>query len=259
MKWFVIIQLLLMAQINAVYGQDERSPLAGWRMADLTQALSKNSPVYPGSAEFRSNTIAKLDNGMFYIRSFTMSEHCGTHVDAPSHKARGGKHIDELEQTHLYGPLVVLDVTHEATENADLVVGVDHIRNHERLFGAIPEGAFVIANTGWWRKWDDKKAYINLGDDGKPHFPGFSGMAAKYLLAERRTIGMGIDTLSTDPGVSTDFPQHQVFLGGGGVNLENLGNLDSVPTRGAFLLVSPFKLKNGSGAPCRVTAFVRLD
>ena len=41
----------------------------------------------------------------------------------------------------------------------------------------------------------------------------------------------------------------------GGYILENLANLDSLPERGAFVLVAPIPIAGGTGAPARVLAF----
>ena len=46
------------------------------------------------------------------------------------------------------------------------------------------------------------------------HFPGFGEQAAKWLLSERGIGGIGIDTLSLDPGRSETFPVHVAMLGG---------------------------------------------
>jgi kynurenine formamidase len=76
------------------------------------------------------------------------------------------------------------------------------------------------------------------------------------LLRQRRVRAVGIDTLSTDPGPNTTFEQHKDFLAGGGYQIENLADLSMVPPVGAFLAVSPLPVKDGSGAPARVFAFL---
>jgi kynurenine formamidase len=98
--------------------------------------------------------------------------------------------------------------------------------------------------------------YVNLGDDKVAHFPGFSADAARYLIEERKVAGLGIDTLSTDPGHSKEFPAHRVVLKAGAVNIENMASLDQVPAHGATLIVAPLRIAKGSGAPARVFALV---
>jgi kynurenine formamidase len=98
--------------------------------------------------------------------------------------------------------------------------------------------------------------YGNADPKGILHFPGISVEAARFLLKERQVRGIGIDTLSCDPGNSTTFDAHHAVLGAGKVNLENLANLDQVPVRGAWLFAAPLPIKNGTGAPARVFALV---
>ena len=53
-------------------------------------------------------------------------------------------------------------------------------------------------------------------------------------LAERRKVtGIGVDTISLDPGNSTTFPVHVNFLATDRYGLENLNNLDRTPPKGA--------------------------
>ncbi len=258
-RTYLLIALVIAAFIGTSVGDENRvPPLQGWRIVDLTHELNDSSPVYPGSVGFRLKNLVPIEKG-YYTNEFSMGEHVGTHVDAPAHFSADGKSMSRVSMQRLTGPLVVIDVKEEVAKNPDLAVCIKHIRRHEQKHGAIPPGAFVVANTGWASRWKDAKSYVNLGQDNLPHFPGFSESAAKYLANERKAIGMGIDTLSTDVGTSKDFPQHRAFLGGGGVNLENLTNLDKLPSRGAFLFVAPLKIGNGSGGPARVVAFLRND
>ena len=41
-------------------------------------------------------------------------------------------------------------------------------------------------------------------------FPGYGPEAARFLMVDRGAVALGIDTLSVDPGQSTDFPVHQL-------------------------------------------------
>ena len=93
------------------------------------------------------------------------------------------------------------------------------------------------------------------GDTAHLHFPGIAKDAA-LLLVERKIAGVGIDTASMDHGPTKDFPTHRVFGEANIPGLENLANLDKVPTRGAFLQALPMKIEGGTGGPCRVIAWV---
>ena len=66
--------------------------------------------------------------------------------------------------------------------------------------------------------------------------------------------GVGLDVRSLDRGQSKDFFAHRILLGNELFGLENVKNIEKLPTRGAIVYVSPMKIKNGSGGPTRIFA-----
>ena len=74
------------------------------------------------------------------------------------------------------------------------------------------------------------------------------------MTEERDIVGIGVDTLSLDVGMSTDFAAHLTFLPAGKYGLELMANLDDVPPAGATLIVGAPKHQGGSGGPARVFA-----
>ena len=67
----------------------------------------------------------------------------------------------------------------------------------------------------------------------------------------RNIVGLGVDTPSTDYGQSRDFKTHQILGSANVWGLENVANLDKLPTKGAIVFNMVYKLKEGSGAPSR--------
>lgn len=228
--------------------------LASVKVVDLSHIMHENLPVFPGGQPFKPETTAGYDEG-YYARKFECGEHIGTHVDAPAHFAPGKRFIHELKPTELLAPLVVIDVEAQVRENSDYLLQVEDIRNWEREHGAIPARAFVALKTGWERRWDSEESYLNMDDSGVMHFPGFSLESVKYL-DKKGVASIGIDTLSLDFGGSKDFAVHHYFLGKDKYMVENLVSLASVPAKGAYVVIAPVKLQNGSGAPARILALV---
>jgi kynurenine formamidase len=109
-------------------------------------------------------------------------------------------------------------------------------------------------NSGWDQRVGDSQAFLNADAEAVLHFPGFSGEAAQFLIEERDIVGVGVDTLSLDVGMSTDFAAHLTFLPAGKYGLELMANLDDVPPAGATLIVGAPKHQGGSGGPARVFA-----
>ncbi|MEM9539256.1 MAG: cyclase family protein [Cyanobacteria bacterium P01_E01_bin.42] len=101
----------------------------------------------------------------------------------------------------------------------------------------------------------DPEKYLNLDADQVMHFPGFGPDSAELLL-DRNVVGIGIDTLSLDRGISKKFETHLVMLNANKYQIENLANLDALPPIGATIIVGVLPVKDGSQAQARVLALL---
>jgi kynurenine formamidase len=229
------------------------------RIVDLTHALNAQNPYWPGPGyePFHYETFATLEKDGVLSGRFAMDEHTGTHLDAPNHFAQGQIGVDQIPAEQLFCPAVVIDIRTQVGENADYTLTQMDILSWEQRFGRIPEKAVVFAYTGWDARWTDFTKYKNADAQGGLHFPGFSSDAAKLLAEDRNVAGVGIDTLSMDPGTSKDFAVHHIIHGKAKYQLENVANLASLPPSGAFVVVAPIKIENGTGGPARIFALIR--
>ena len=91
----------------------------------------------------------------------------------------------------------------------------------------------------------------------KLHFPGIDPVAAEWLVKNRKIKAVGLDVASVDYGQSKDFKTHQVLLGKNIPAFENVANLDQLPSKGVYIVALPMKIKNGSGGPLRIIAWVK--
>jgi kynurenine formamidase len=111
---------------------------------------------------------------------------------------------------------------------------VEDLAKWEMENGKIPEGALVVMKTGWGERFASSTKenlggdYLNKDSEGNMHFPGFSVEAARWLVAERNFVGIGIDTPSLDYGLTSIFPVHVIILGADKYQIENM-KLDEVP------------------------------
>ncbi|HXM62461.1 MAG TPA: cyclase family protein [Terriglobales bacterium] len=190
-------------------------------------------------------------------KSLSSPELFGTRIDAPAHFARGLWTVDQIPTERLIAPLVVLDVTANTANRPDYQISVEDIAKWEEAHSHIPLGSVIMARTGWDSRWNSIKDYRNADRVGTMHFPGFSQDAAKFLIAGRNALGLGIDTLSIDYGLSKDFPVRQYTLSHSVYQLENVANLDRAPATGGMVVVAPTKLESGSDGPVRILALVR--
>ncbi len=228
-----------------------------YRMIDLTHTLENGIPYFPGGIPFSLTKYKTLARDGYTMHTITMSEHTGTHIDAPSHFLEEGREVDKLEIDHLCGPAVVLDIRDSVKQSSDYALSISDVEKFESRYGHIPRGSFVLVNTGWSEKWKNPKTYLNQDEKGIMHFPGVSKEAAEILVKGRKVYGIGIDTLSLDPGLSQDFSAHKVVLGYDRIIIENLFIPGDLPPRGAFVCVFPLPVKGGSGSPARVIAWVK--
>src|SRR5438093_448796 len=232
----------------------EGVPYGKTRVLDLSYAINEKLVPWPGDEKFfEAKVNASIEKNGYFTRSFWMLEHYGTHLDAPAHFPPGKTTVDQIPVKQLFGPAAVIDVRDESGKDADYQLGATRVEEWEKRHGRIPEGAIVLLRTGWATRWPDAERYRNQDSQGRMHFPGFSSDAAE-LLIERRVSGLGCDTLSVDYGASQKFPVHRLALGAGLYHLENLADLSALPEAGAFLIVAPVKLEDGSGGPARVFA-----
>jgi kynurenine formamidase len=223
-------------------------------VVDLTHTLQTDMALWPGVEPFRMERLVDYEKG-YRLHRFSLGENVGTHVDAPSHFIPGGRGIDALAPEELVAPLVVVEVSTQAEGDPDHAATPADFEAWEARHGRIPAGAFVALNSGWHHRFADPDRYLNRDADGVMHFPGFSPAGAELLL-ERGVAGIGIDTLSVDPGSSKDFAVHKLVLSAGLYQVENLANLGRVPARGAMIVVGVLPVRNGSQSPARIYALL---
>jgi kynurenine formamidase len=229
-------------------------PIQATKVIDLTHTMHEGMPFWPGGVPFRKTRLVDYDKG-YRLHKFHMGENTGTHVDAPSHFAKGKRPIDQIPLADLIVPAVVVDVQDKAAANPDYQLSVADLIAWEARHGTIPAGVLVILNTGWHKRFADAKRYINMDAKKIMHFPGY-GRESAALLLKRDVTGIGIDTLSIDHGASKDFATHSLVLGANKYMAENMSNLDALPPTGAVVVIGVLPVREGSQAPARILALL---
>lgn len=241
----------------------QASPLAGFRLVDLTHAFDSTTifwPTSPSAFELERLAYGETEAGYFYSANrFRTPEHGGTHIDAPIHFGREGLTLDQIPLDRLLAPAVVLDVSAEADRDPDYRLRVDDVRRFEEKYGTVPPGAIVVLRTGWGRFWPDRRRYLGddtPGDASNLHFPSYGEEAARLLVRERGAVALAVDAASIDYGQSTDFPVHRIAAAANVPGFENLAAVEALPPRGAWIIALPMKIAGGSGGPLRAVALV---
>ncbi|HEX6872623.1 MAG TPA: cyclase family protein [Micromonosporaceae bacterium] len=233
---------------------------------DLTSPLSEQTPIIDLPPErgqpwrFERELISHYDNAGpdVYWNNLRLSEHTGTHFDAPVHW-RSGRSLHDVAQVppqRLIGPAVVLDFSAEATADADFLLRRDHVQAWIDGHGPLPDNGWLLYRTGWDSRQGDSEKFLNGG-----HTPGVEPECARWLAYETPLVGIGVETVGTDAGQAGSFadqtyPCHWFFQGANKYGLTQLRNLGRLPVRGAVLVAAPLPIVGGSGSPTRVLALV---
>lgn len=198
-------------------------------LIDLSILLNENTPVYPGdeSPKFAENgTVAK--NGV-RDHNFTINNHTGTHIDAPSHMIDGGKNLNDFPIDTFVGRGVVLDI---ADGNFDL----DKVKEQNPQAGDI-----VLFYTGMSNAYADQSYF--------EEYPEMPKNVAMYLVEQKISM-VGTDSCSPD---YPDFPIHKILLGGDVLIIENLTGIEKLIGKKFKVYALPLNL-NIDGSPARVMA-----
>lgn len=192
----------------------------------------------------------------FVVVDLTATLHAGTHFDAPAHFAADGDSVAEMPAQRLVVELRVVDIVTRVADDPDVEVSVADVAEHESQHGRIPDGSAAFFRTGWDRYRHDAARYFG-GDAEGLRFPGCSIEAARFLVDERRVVGLGIDSPGIDAGGADGFPIHRdVTLPSGVWHVENAAHLEHVPAVGAWVVVGVPKVADAAGLPARVLALV---
>lgn len=225
------------------------------KVIDLTIPLGPDIVMWPGAPSPEVETLVTIKHDGYFARRVSFFEHSGTHFDAPCHFIEGGKSVEHVPVETLVRPAVVIDISKRIGSDADGELTLAEVQAFEAANGRIPDGAAILLRTGWEEFNNDSHRYA--GPEGDLHFPGFGVEAAKFLVEERKAVGLGTDTLGIDPGCASTFPVHsQISHPKGLWHLENLQNLKKLPAVGAWIVVGVLPLIGGSGSPARVIALV---
>lgn len=226
------------------------------RVIHLSHVIATDIPQWPGDPPVEFATVAELQDDGYYLRRFSLGEHSATHINAPNSFYASGVGIDQYSAESLVVAAILIDICEVAAVNPDYVLTIADILAWEEQYGEIPVGNVVLLYTGWQKKWLNKKAFFNQDAQGVMHFPGFSGDTTQFLLEQRQISGVGIDTHGVDSGQDNSFTTNRLVLAQKGIVLENLTNLDQLPSKGTTLAIGILRLRDGSGSPAAVLALV---
>lgn len=217
-------------------------------IVELSYPMEKNMPSWPTQPQFESTVCESYETGgeSFHC-GISMSEHTGTHIDAPKHFIPKGCPVDELDPKAVMGRGVVI---HGENAGPLGLLTLEQIKDFEAREGEIKAGDIVMIRFGW-----DERYAIKPEDKGYLRdWPGLSQEGAAYL-ADKKVAAVGCDTLALDVFGASEYICHQILLGRGIPIIENICNLSKLPAF-SYVIGLPQKFKGGSGSPIRLIAML---
>ncbi len=215
------------------------------RMIDLSHYVTSGVPVFPCYPPVQVLPWCARSIWGFESNVYFMTDHTGTHVDAPYHFDEKGKHTAEIALEKVVGEAVLLEVS---AKGQKALIDLDQIQDAiKRARTEIRRHDKVLLYSGWDRHWDKP--------DVMSAYPGISKEAADYFVKLGVDL-VGIDSPSIDHPDASKFPVHNTLLPKGIIIVENLSNLAKIRARRFDFSAIPLKLKEGTGSPVRAIAIV---
>ncbi len=208
---------------------------------DLTLTISKSIPSFPGSPKPQFILWSDIKDDGYNLELLFLSSHTGTHIDAPYHFVKNGIKIHQVPLDRLIGKAILIKL--KKTRNSP--VTKKDIILFEKKTGVIPNKSSVFFFTEWQKNLKKDNYFIEN--------PGLEKSAADYLVSKKINL-VGIDSPSIDLGVDESFTVHHIFSKSNILIVENLTNLDKIPTREFNFTILPLKLKDATGSPVRAIA-----
>ncbi len=215
------------------------------KIIDFSQPYRKGMPHVPVQPDFQIRTLIEAEKDIANVMEFTLTTHTGTHVDAPSHLFKKGKHIDEISLETLIGTGVVLDLSRK--KPSEPITG-DDLKNKSPR---IQKGDIVLLYTGWGEKTFNQEYHDH---------PYLTEDAAQELIKNQIKV-IGTDTLTPDKPYCLrepefNLPIHRMLLGSEILIIENLMGLEIAKGKRLDLMVIPIKVQGADGAPARVFGYI---
>ena len=208
---------------------------------DLTHPIHEDMPVYPGTEKPVIVTPCTIEQDGFLEKKITFWSHTGTHMDAPAHLVKGGKHLDQYDISRFCGSAMVVHLESNDDESIDIAV-------LKPLVNQLKYVDFLLIHTGWSRHWGSNDYFAN--------FPTLTPEAAEWV-AGLGLKGIGFDAISVDSADTLTYPIHKILLGSDMVIIENLTNLDQLPEGPFDFTCFPLFFQQADGSPIRAVAFTR--
>jgi kynurenine formamidase len=185
------------------------------QIIDLAHPLNEKTPFFPGDPPLELSSLATVESDGYQLTAIQSVFHTGTHLDAPSHFIKNGSDIQDWPLNLSVGKAMVIPCSGYENLPASLL---DHCAGWQ-------DCDFLLFHTDWGKQY------------GKPGYfiqhPVFSEELGR-CLANSTVKVIGMDLPSPD---QAPYPIHHLWARAGKYILENLCNLDQVPSQTQFTMI----------------------
>jgi kynurenine formamidase len=224
-------------------------------LIDLSREIHHRTPTHPSHPPVVTSIwndhreIKRAGDTNFTSKALylSMSDHAGTHVDAPAHfnPAPDALSIDQVPLENFYTEAICLDLSHAPLRHQITV---------EEMEAALTASGETIQSG------DTVLIYMAVnerlfGTPGYLHdFPGLH-VDAVHWLADFGILAFGVEAISPAPEGEPNFNAHLACAERGVTHMECLWNLDKLVGMGRFRYIGfPLKIKDGTASPIRAVA-----
>ena len=179
----------------------------------------------------------------------SLSDHAGTHVDAPCHfnPDQEAPSIDQVPLENFYTEAICLDLSHVPLKHQITVAEMEEAlaKSGEK----IKQRDTVLIDMGVNKRLLGKPGYLH-------DFPGLH-VDAVHWLADKGILMFGVEAVSPAPEGEPNFKAHMACAERGITHIECLWNLDKLVGKGRFRFIGfPLKIRGGTASPIRAVAIL---
>ncbi len=188
-------------------------------------------------------TGAPSEQQWYIMHRVVMDNHIGTHLEVPYHCLEDGADLAQMPVEQFVGEAAILDLRGYSPETG---IPLEDVQRAAQKAGGVNQGDIVFCMTGW-------SQYYDTAPYSEPPF--LTGEAVRWLLS-RGIKMLGIDTRGSMDPAFPDRQNHLPLFEAGAVYVENLTNLEAVPTNRVTVVALPLAVEGLEALPVRVVALL---
>ncbi len=231
--------------------------IASKTFVDLTHAFGPDTPVWSGFGQARmspaidpkTKTPYTIEKDGFRATYYEMAGNMAPISIRPRILQKTVLRMDKIPLEEMILPLVVFDATPYLAADPNHAFSLRDLHAWEVQNGRVPGGAFAALRTDMSKEFEKDPERFK-----RTPFPGWSLEAVRFLVEERGITAIGHESMDAD--ATEKMATETYLLTSGHYQIEVMANLDKMPAKGALIVVSWPKVKDGLGFPARAFAIL---